>query len=237
MIKIERIDTWGFEHAIRGMRAPMQSWEKSDTGYKCDVSKNGSCNGCAFKYDWCGNEPEFTIGPNDLSLMQKLYKAGTEHRKFMRQIFVSMDITAPLYWWKQADQYRINVTTNSTSTMHKIAAKEFCLEDFSTEHLYSDNLELFKDIINCLNADRELYLSDNHDNAEEKKNDWWQMIQMLPSSYNQLRTVTMTYENVANIVHQRSHHKLDEWREFCNVMIRSLPYFDDIIDPDGGVSK
>ena len=229
MIKIERIETWGFEHAIRGMRSPLQSWWKSDT-IKCYA--NGSCPGIC-KNNSCG----LCIGPNDLSLMQKLYKAGTEHRKFMRQIFVSMDITAPLYWWKQADQYRINVTTNSTSTMHKIAAKEFCLEDFSTEHLYFDNLEFFKDIITCLNADRELYLSDNHDNAEEKKEDWWQMIQMLPSSYNQLRTVTMNYENVANIVNQRSHHKLDEWREFCNVMVRELPYFDSIIDQDEGVSK
>lgn len=229
MIKIERIDTWGFEHAIRGMRNPLNSWEKSDS-IKCYTNRN--CPGIC-KNNTCG----LCIGSNDLSLMQKLYKAGTEHRKFMRQIFVSMDITAPLYWWKQADQYRINVTTNSTSTMHKIAAKEFCLEDFSTEHLYSDNLELFKDIITCLNGDRELYLSDNHDNPEEKKEDWWQMIQMLPSSYNQLRTVTMNYENVANIVHQRSHHKLDEWREFCEVMVRELPYFDSIIDPDEGVSK
>lgn len=219
MIKIEKIDTWGFKHAIRGMRLPMLSGDKSDTcwSYKPDD--------VMAKMDRL--EYKLEIGPNDLSLMQKLYKAGPEHRKFMRQIFVSMDITAPLYWFKEFDTYKVGTAANSTSTMHKIAAKEFCMEDFSVEHLYSENLEFMKELIDRLNADRELYLGD-HDSPEQKKNDWWQMIQMLPSTYNQTRTVTMNYENVANIVHQRKIHKLDEWRDFCNVMVRELPHFKEI---------
>ena len=166
----------------------------------------------------------YEIGKNDLDLMRRLYKAGSEHRKYLRQICVSMDITAPLYWWKEFDQYKVGTTTNSTSTMHKIHAKEFTLEDFSIEHLNEDVVEKpFNTIIDCLNFFRGLYLQ------SKDKDDWWQMIQLLPSSYNQRRTVTMNYENVVNMVHQRTGHKLDEWNEFVEIL-KDLPYVKEITE-------
>ena len=199
MIKVEKIDIWGWEHAIRGMRNPMNSWDKSDS--------KGS-----------------VVGDNDLDLMMRLVKAGPEHRKFLRQIFVSMDITAPLYWWKEFDTYKIGTTANSCSTMHKIHAKEFKLEDFSHEHLYSDEKEVLESVISALNGARELYLDSRH------KNDWWQMIQLLPSSYNQKRTVTMSYENMLNICLQRENHKLDEWHGFVKLCVAIIPCFADIFN-------
>ena len=212
MIKVENIDTWGFEHAIRGARNPLNSWNKSDSRHANKLDSQTIQD---------MREGMFILGENDLDLMKRLYKTGTEHRKFLRQIFLSMDITAPLYWWKQMDQYRINVTTNSCSTMHKIATKEFELDDFSHEHLYSDELEHLKETITLLNGDRELYLD------SKKKDDWWQLIQLLPSSYNQRRTVTMNYENVMSMINQRTGHKLDEWNTFVDIL-KSLPYVKEI---------
>ena len=210
MIKVNHIETYGWEAAIRGMRNPMNSWEKSDTDFALFV------------------EPE--IGPNDLALMKKLFKGGTEHRKYLRQIFVSMDITAPLYWWKEFDTYKVGVTANSCSTMHKIADKEFTIEDFSYEHLCSngviddnrknndwDAYGCLLHTIDVLNYFREAYL------MHKTKTYWWQMIQLLPSSYNQKRTITMNYENVMTIIRQRTGHKLDEWNDFVAVLKR-LPY-------------
>ena len=215
MIQIENVDGWGFAHAIRGMRNPMNSWEKSDTRLFQDDD----------------GRAVFTLGENDAGLMHRLFKGGTEHRKFMRQIMVSMDITAPLYWWKEFDTYKVGITANSCSTMHKIAAKEFTDDDFSMEHLIEDNdhaavfISSMHRTIADLNTARELYL-----NTKDKKW-WWQMIQLLPSSYNQKRTVTMNYENAASMIRQRTGHKLDEWHVFVE-MLWTLPYMDTIINGD-----
>lgn len=208
MIKVEKIEVWGFEHAIRGMRNPKNSWDKSDSNFK-------------FNFD---NELEFMAGKYDLDLMHRLYTAGPEHRKYLRQIFVSMDITAPLYWWKEYDTYKIGTTADSCSTMHKIHAKEFEPDDFSIEHLYGDVLVLFEDnIIETLNVYRKAYI-----NTKDKRY-WWQLIQLLPSSYNQRRTVTFTYENVVIMIRQRTGHKLDEWRNFVKIL-KDLPYVREIMD-------
>ena len=196
MITLKYADIWGFEHAVRGMRNPMNSWDKSDTFVDCDL---------------------VLLGNKDKELMKRLVHAGPSHRKFLRQIFVSVDITAPLYWWKEFDTYKVGTVANSCSTMHKIHDKEFTLDDFSVEHLNDDVLNKpFKDIISCLNFFRQLYIQD-HD-----KDNWWQMIQLLPSSYNQKRTVTMNYENLLNIYETRRNHKLDEWKDFCK-WIERLP--------------
>ena len=218
MIKVEEIEVWGFKHATKGMRNPHRSWDKSDSGYGIDGE----------------DEDIFVVGKNDLDLMQRLYKAGTEHRKYLRQIFVSMDITAPLYWWKEFDTYKIGTVANSCSTMHTIHKKEFEPDDFSHEHLIDMNgygdTEFFKkcllNVIEKLNMARKRYLQTND------KNYWWQMIQLLPSSYNQKRTVTMNYEVVANIIHQRENHKLDEWNVFCDTMLEKLPYLKEIMEYD-----
>ena len=205
MIKVENIDTWGFKHAIHGMRNPLNSWDKSDSYIElCDVF----------------------VGDADLALMHKLYKAGAEHRKYLRQIFVSMDIVATLYWWKEFDTYKVGTVANSCSTMHKIHDKEFTLDDFSVEHLDGWSLEHFKGTLDLLNKYR-------YDFIETKnKSDWWQMIQLLPSSYNQRRTVTMNYENAVNMIHQRQNNKLDEWRDFVKEL-QQLPYIKQIMEGDG----
>lgn len=230
MIRIENIDVWGWQHAIRGMRNPMNSWEKSDSEYKRMCSSLGPneaphwCNHCG--YDACDPflyEEQFMIGPNDLDLMRKLFAAGTEHRKYMRQIFVSLDVTAPLYWWKEADTYKIGTVANSCSTMHKIHAKEFVLDDFSHEHLLEDEaIEFMKHLVDGLNFYRKKFLE------TKDKVYWWQMIQLLPSSYNQRRTLTMDYEVAATIIRQREGHKLDEWNEFVKVL-KELPYMAEIM--------
>lgn len=207
MIKIEHIVTASpeqMEFIIEGVRNPMNSWDKSD-------SYAGHENMGA------GNE-YFHLGENDRSLMQRLSNAGTDDRKFMRMMPVYMRITAPLYWWKEFDTYKVGTVANSCSTMHKIAAKEFTIDDFSVEHLYEDVFDRpFRDIIDCLNFFRGLYIQNND------KSDWWQMIQLLPSSYNQTRNVMLNYEVLANIYKSRKDHKLDEWREFCK-WIETLPY-------------
>ena len=273
MLKIENVEVVGWEHAIRGMRNPMNSWEKSDSRWEPQFdATQGPVAG------------EFVVGPNDHDLMMRLRNAGTDHRKFMRMITVYLDITAPLYWWKEFDTYKVGTVANSCSTMHKIHAKEFTLEDFSYEHLISepydvDNDELidgeFEDtglvlvanndngwlgqcyhtasgnkcveylapknlldrhIIGALNANRKAYIeadkklkrSDLTDEERkhvtaQKKRFWWQMIQLLPTSYNQKRTVMLNYEVLANIYKARRNHKLDEWHTFCE-WIESLPY-------------
>ena len=211
MLKIENFEVLGWEHAIRGMRNPMNSWEKSDSNF-FDDSEGHVCNICQ------GHGPMslIEIGPNDYTLMKNLRNAGTDHRKFMRMITVYLDITAPLYWWKEFDTYRVGVEKNSCSTMHKIHAKEFTLEDFSCEKLY-DPLGDLRPIVDRLNVYRERYLK------TKDKNDWWQMIQLLPTSYNQKRTVMLNYEVLANIYKSRKHHRLDEWHTLCD-WISELPY-------------
>ena len=196
MIKFEQIEVWGIKHAIRGMRNPLNSWERSDTVFD-------------------GNK--MCLGENDVDLMTRLIRGGAPHRKFLRQIFVSVDITAPLYWWKEFDTYKVGTTANSCSTMHKIHAKKFELVDFSTEHLSPLSINALKSVIDVMNLEREHYI------ACKDKDCWWQMIQLLPTSYNQKRTVTMTYENLLNMLEYRRGHKLDEWRMFCD-WILTLPY-------------
>lgn len=226
MLKIENIEVIGWEAAIRGMRNPMNSWEKSD-------SKISKCICEQWPHDIKKSVDE--IGPNDLDLMTRLRNAGTDHRKFMRMITVYLDITAPLYWWKEFDTYKVGTVANSCSTMHKIAAKEFTLEDFSHEYLDGVSRDMFfqndkdqpyffcsfEDMlyiqVEVLNKARNLYLE-----TKDKKY-WWQMIQLLPSSYNQKRTVMLNYEVLANMYKSRRNHKLDEWHTFCD-WIESLPY-------------
>lgn len=216
MIKIENTEVVGWEHAIRGMRNPMNSWEKSDS-QTC-----ANCNGCLPGQECERYKNGTFIGPNDLELMTRLRNSGTDHRKFMRMITVYVDITAPLYWWKEFDTYKVGTVANSCSTMHKIHDKEFTMEDFSTEHLYPEVREAFENtIIKYLNEARKTYnfLSD----TPSKKDAWWQMIQILPTSYNQRRTVMLNYEVLANIYKSRRNHKLDEWHTFCD-WIEELPY-------------
>ena len=221
MLKIENTEVLGWEHDIRGMRNPMNSWEKSDSR-SCGTC--GDCDIC-IDYDNCPFDHDghkFVIGPNDLDLMTRLRNAGTDHRKFMRMITVYLDITAPLYWWKEFDTYKVGTVANSCSTMHKIHEKEFTLEDFSCEHLYPEVREAFENtIIKYLNEARKTYnfLSD----TPSKKDAWWQMIQLLPTSYNQKRTVMLNYEVLANIYKSRRNHKLDEWHTLCD-WIEELPY-------------
>lgn len=213
MIKVENIDVFNFEGAIRGMRNPKNSWDKSDSEFDIQY------------YDEDGNETEYykvQIGENDLNLMRTLYNAGSEHRKYLRQIFVSMDITAPLYWWKEFDTYKVGTTADSCSTMHKIHAKEFELDDFSHEHLNRYGEDTLANTLVTLNVARDKYL------YGKQKEDWWVMIQLLPSSYNQKRTVTMNYENVVTMIRQRTGHKLDEWNDFVKIL-KSLPYVQEIM--------
>ena len=225
MLKIENTEVVGWEAAIRGMRNPMNSWEKSDS-VKCYA--NANCPGI------CKNNVSgICIGFNDLDLMTRLRNAGTDHRKFMRMITVYVDITAPLYWWKEFDTYKVGTVANSCSTMHKIHEKEFTLDDFSCEHLVLAGRCILQSTIDLLNSSRKIYLEwDSMDeerrgcvdqNIHEKKDLWWQMIQLLPSSYNQRRTVMLNYEVLANIYKSRRNHKLDEWHTFCD-WIESLPY-------------
>ena len=208
MIKIENIQATGWESAIRGMRNPMNSWSKSDSRWFYTAPDG---------YTVVPNVNEvYCIGPNDRDLMLRLCSAGTDHRKFMRMIIVYMDITAPLYWWKEFDTYKVGTVANSCSTMHKIHEKEFILDDFSHEHLSPEGVRLLERIIKFLNCSRELF------NQGKRKEDWWEMIQLLPSSYNQKRTVMLNYEVLANICNARRNHKLDEWRKFCETC-KTLP--------------
>ena len=244
MIKIENIEVIGWEHAIRGMRNPMNSWDKSDSVFfppmDCTTSDD-EIEGCgSFR---CYTRPCTMIGENDLDLMTRLRGAGTDHRKFMRMIVVYVDITAPLYWWKEFDTYKVGTVANSCSTMHKIHEKEFTLDDFSCEHLvdlipeheygvtYANCLGLLEHTMGHLNFWRKKFIEmpeKGGANGLTKKDVWWQLIQLLPSSYNQKRTVMLNYEVLANMYHSRKNHKLDEWRELCS-WIEQLPYAKELI--------
>ena len=220
MIKLENVvlaSPEQMEFIIEGMRNPMNSWEKSDSEFE------------TAGYDIVG----FNLGSNDHSLMQRLSDAGTEHRKYMRMMPVYVRITAPLYWWKEFDTYKVGTVANSCSTMHKIGEKEFTIDDFSHEHLDIRTKQLLEETVKILNDYRSLYVNYNADDFEikgcpSKKDIWWQMIQLLPSSYNQTRNVMLSYEVLANIYKSRKNHKLDEWREFCK-WIESLPYSELIV--------
>lgn len=219
MIKLEHVvlaSPEQMEFIIEGMRNPMNSWEKKDSREGCE---QGLCwKTCKFSPHWCGSTPRYIVGENNHSLMQRLSNAGTDHRKFMRMMPVYVRITAPLYWWKEFDTYKVGTVANSCSTMHKIQAKEFRLEDFSCEHLSVVSLDYLRNNIEHLNFIRNVYNDD-----KSNKGAWWQMIQLLPSSYNQTRNVMMNYEVLTNIYKSRKDHKLDEWREFCK-WIETLPY-------------
>lgn len=225
MIKVENVEVYGWEAAIRGMRNPKNSYHKSDSemckgsdGFEdCTVNAAGKCP----RHNDFRNDI-FCVGKADFELMKKLAAAGTDHRKFMRMINVTCDITAPMYWWKEFDTYKVGTVRNSCSTMHKIADKEFTLDDFSHEHLDGWSIENLNQTIELLNKYRFDYLETND------KNDWWQMIQLLPSSYNQRATVQLNYEVLANMYHSRKNHKLDCWRTFCK-WIESLPYAKELI--------
>lgn len=219
MIKLEHTDVYGFESAIRGMRNPMNSWDKCDSDYEWNPCVNhGEC------------KPHFVIGQNDLKLMKNLCKAGSDHRKFMRMLTVYVDLTAPLYWWKEFDTYKVGTVANSCSTMHKIHAKEFTMDDFSHEHLNVESTMMLKSIIRYLNMYRDSFIrtKEYHFPANYIKQEWWQMIQLLPTSYNQKRTVQLNYEVLRNMYHARKNHKLDEWKDFCK-WIESLPYSELIV--------
>ena len=242
MLKIENTEVVGFEAAIRGMRNPMNSWDKSDSGWDAHIPPIILRN----QVDWeqwaeqykavqYSDEYTYDIGPNDRDLMVRLRNAGTDHRKFMRMITVYVDITAPLYWWKEFDTYKVGTVANSCSTMHKISDKEFTFDDFSHEklinsacmeireqHIRISPIQALATTIECLNSYRDLYLQ-----TKDKKY-WWQMIQLLPSSYNQKRTVMLNYEVLANMYKSRRNHKLDEWHTFCD-WIEMLPYSELII--------
>ena len=220
MLKIEKAETYGWEAAIRGMRNPKNSWDKSDSEWKY----------------YCGGDcysGVFVIGKNDLDLMMRLRNAGTDHRKYLRMITVYCDITAPLYWWKECDTYKVGTVANSCSTMHKIHAKEFTLDDFSHEHLtIRQSTDILKETVDALNVFRDVYLNGGilrYENGnmrcfgKKDKEIWWQMIQLLPSSYNQRRTVMLNYEVLANMYKSRCNHKLDEWHTVCD-WIETLPY-------------
>ena len=214
MIKIENTEVYGWKAAIRGMRNSYNSWDKSDS-YETHIENPQTLNTAPF---------EFFIGDNDLALMKKLVKAGSDHSKFMRMINVTCDITAPLYWYKEFDTYKVGTVRNSCSTMHKITEKEFTLDDFSHEHLIVASLNSLNRTIEDLNSCRNGYLNEDiSKNPEWKKEVWWQMIQLLPSSYNQRATVQMNYEVLRNMYHSRKNHRLDEWVEFCK-WIETLPY-------------
>lgn len=231
MIKIENVvlaSPEQMEFIIQGMRNPMNSWEKSDSG-KCGWYNPIGCANCSDQ-QFCDEtmDEKYHLGINDLGLMQRLSNAGTEHRKYMRMMPVYVRITAPLYWWKEFDTYKVGTVANSCSTMHKIQEKEFTLDDFSHEHLDIRTRKILEETIKALNDYRNIYINYNPDDFEikgcpSKKDIWWQMIQLLPSSYNQTRNVMLNYEVLANIYRQRKGHKLDEWREVCE-WIESLPY-------------
>lgn len=235
MLKIENTEVLGWEHAIRGMRNPMNSWEKSDSNLYHTSVYFDECN-----ERWETDGHRFMIGPNDLDLMTRLRNAGTDHRKFMRMIVVYADLTGPLYWWKEFDTYKVGTVANSCSTMHKIAAKEFSRDDFSWEHLSGDNCVPDHDyqsstyildlVIESLNFWRHEYLTGEETGLKKDKRAWWQMIQLLPASYNQRRTVMLNYEVLANIYKSRRNHKLDEWHTFCD-WIEDLPYSKLIMGP------
>lgn len=238
MIKIEDVEVVGIRKAIKGMRNAMNSWDKSDSEYGCLVDENDwvnkekypagyvtKCKDCTWCEPLCYDNHDkrtFIIGEADMKLCKNLIKAGSPDRKFMRMIHVQMDVTAPLYWWKQFDTYKVGVVPNSCSTMHTIHKKEFTIDDFSNEHLMEGGIECIKHLCNDLNLCRNYYLQ------TKSKDWWWQMIQLLPSSFNQMKTIDLNYETLFSIYFQRRHHKLDEWHTFCD-WIETLPYMKEFL--------
>lgn len=226
MIRVEHVEVFNLEGTIRGLRNPMNSWDKSDSGYDCARNEKELCVPPCTVDNYCDRKmSRFVVGENDLALMKKLYKAGTEHRKYLRQIMVSMDITAPLYWIAEFDTYKVGITRNSCSFMHKGVSNPFKIVDFSTHD--SHDILIWTNIIAKLNSMRDKYL------ATKDEQIFQQIRCMLPSGYNQQFTVTMNYENVVNIINQRSHHRLEEWREFCEILLQELPYLKDIMEERG----
>lgn len=236
MIEITNTMVEGFEPAVRGMRNSWNSWKKSDSDW-CSLYSDRLCKGCVYdggveclRFMNRDCEKKFFIGKNDLALMKKLVKAGTDHRKFLRMITVWCDITAPLYWWAEADTYKVGTVANSCSTMHCIADKEFTVDDFSHEYLIAAGINSLERTIEDLNSCREGYLNEAiKENPEWHKETWWPMIQLLPSSYNQKRTVMLNYEVLINMYKARKNHKLDEWREFCK-WVEKLPYMKELLE-------
>ena len=212
MLKIENTEVMGWEHTIRGMRNPKNSWEKSDSGY---------CDTIGDKFGDVIKPENYRLGPNDFDLMSRLRNAGTDHRKFMRMITVYLDITAPLYWWKEFDTYKVGTVANSTSTMHKIHSKPFEMSDFSTDHMTDATLEMMQKNIDFLEEIRTQFVE------TKDKALWYSMIQLLPESYNQMRTCTLNYENLVGIYYSRKGHKLAEWHTFCD-WVKELPYFEEL---------
>lgn len=224
MIKIENTEVMGWEHAIRGMRNPLNSWDKMDShdcpchdGLDCDCPMVEGIQDPSIECKEAIEKSAFCVGENDYDLMMRLAKAGPEHAKYRRMIVVYADVTAPRYWWTEYDTYKVGTVANSCSTMHKIADKKFTPDDFSTEHLVGKSFAALKNTLEVMNLEREHYL------ATKDKDCWWQMIQLLPQSYNQKRTIMLNYEVLATIYRQRKGHKLDEWRDFCK-WIEQLPY-------------
>lgn len=220
------------EFAIEGLRNSFNSWFKSDSHWGClHLGEERDCDTCdSIQPDKCTWSPQFIVGKEDMALMQRLSSYGSDHRKFMRMLPVCIRITAPLYWWKEFDTYKVGTVANSCSTMHRIAEKEFTWDDFSHDHLDVRTRRILEETIKALNDYRKMYANYNPDDFEingcpSKKDIWWQMIQLLPSSYNQTRNVMLNYEVLANIHKSRQNHKLDEWRDFCD-WIETLPYSD-----------
>lgn len=237
MIKIKDTEVMGMRKAIKGMRNALNSWDKSDSNIASCLEPITRCEKCPYNFVVCNESEFFFIGDKDMDLAKRLIKAGSPDRKFMRMIHVQADVLGPLYWWKQADQYRIGVTTNSTSTMHTIHKKELMLDDFSIDHFWDETNEVhgsvpsykgknssywLEDLLEYLNWIRTKFIE------TKDKAYWWQIIQLLPSSFNQMRTIDLSYETLFSIYHQRKNHKLDEWKEFCK-WIETLPYMRDFL--------
>ena len=231
-MKFENTEVWGFDHAIRGMRNPLESWDKSDSGCKLYCSVEGVCVEKPCSYDNCNGctTTEYIIGKNDLELMQKLIKAGSEHRKFLRQIFVAVDITAPLYWWKELDSYKVGTVANSTSTMHKLASTPITIDCFEMDDFEDckDDSNVYVSAIWIESITRLEKLRQTY-NATKDKRYWKELIRLLPESWLQKRTITVNYENILNMYRQRKNHKLTEWsKSFCD-WVKTLPYAEELI--------
>ena len=243
MIKIEDVEVMGMRKAIKGMRNAMNSWEKRDSSLLfCHEIICALCPYESLDSIECDNKSHFIIGEADMKLCKNLIKAGSPDRKFLRMIHVQADVTAPLYWWKEFDTYKVGTVANSCSTMHTLHKRDLTLDDFSHENLISDSVDILKDLINTLNDCRDLYINYDKDinlitkEITSKKHIWWQMIQLLPSSFNQMRTIDLNYETLFSIYHQRKCHKLNEWVEFCK-WIETLPYMKEFLGLDEQVEK
>ena len=239
MIRIEDVEVMGMRKAIKSMRNAMNSWDKSDSCIDSCIDPIRHCKGCPYEFVGCNDSDYFFIGKADMELAKRLIKAGSSDRKFMRMIHVHADVTAPLYWWKEYDTYKVGTVANSCSTMHTIHKKEFTIDDFSHEHLSERSMSFLQNLIEEINRNRSLYVKgfkgvpgDNDcDVKPYDKAYWWQMIQLLPSSFNQMRTIDLDYETLYSIYHQRRNHKLDEWVEFCK-WIETLPYMKEFLGLD-----